>query len=239
MAQDFLSDTELFYGDFSISDKSLTLEGAEFEHLSKVLRMCAGDGINICNGSGLIAEAIIEKLDRRNAEIKIISFKTRENLSKNIQFWIPILRLSDRLETAVEKLVELGFTRIVLYASDRSVKKTVNLERINKIALAAMKQSLRYYLPIISFDKQLRVQNFKGASVGLFDQRGAQEFLSFAKEIDLSEEYVFVFGPEGGFSEREITELKGHSPIRLTGNRLRSETAIISAASVLAVIKNL
>ncbi len=101
----------------------------------------------------------------------------------NITIFIPILKSSDRMETALEKCVELGFTNFVIFSAEKSPKKGIKLNRLDKIALAAMKQSLQSNKPKIvcpeldEFFKQKNVQNI------MFDQLADKSILECHKGL--------------------------------------------------------
>jgi 16S rRNA (uracil1498-N3)-methyltransferase len=135
---------------------------------------------------------------------------------------------------AVEKLVELGFTNIIVYNSSRTLAKGFNPDKLKKVLVAAVKQSLRAYLPDISFCRNLN--KFNGENICIFEQQSELPISDFLKQIDKNKKYTFLLGPEGGLSEEEINNLSPTAMLKLSDYRLRSETAIISAAAIIASI---
>lgn len=203
----------------------------EYHHATKVMRNKVGDKIYSTDGNGNIYEGIITSIENKSILVDVLKSISYTNRLKHFSFCIPGLRNPDRFKFALEKCTELGVTNFVLFNSERSVSKGFNLDRINKILLSAMKQSLQAYLPKVEvFDS---VKRFKELAVEkvLFEQNSDSR-LEY-QEFDISKEYYFIFGPEGGFSKKEILEIQPTCVLNLAENRLRSETAIIKVASIL------
>jgi 16S rRNA (uracil1498-N3)-methyltransferase len=223
---EYLSNKQLYYS----SDSDYTLTGEEAHHVIRVMRHRIDDKIFITDGNGFIRESRIISLEKEKiTSVEIKNYKY-QNEFKNLHFCIPILKNPDRLSFAIEKGVELGITNFIFYLSGVSVKKEIKLERYLKIGIAAMKQSLRAYAP--SFQKIATFEELNADYIYYFDQNGTTD-LSFRK-IANDNQTVFIFGSESGFSNTEIDFLKDKKSLRLTQNRLRSETAIITAASILS-----
>lgn len=226
----YLSNIELYYSpQESFNGNSVTVSGEEFQHLSRVMRHKIDDEIFITNGYGKIFTCKITSIGKYYLNAEILSFESYQNNLENIFFCIPKLKSPERFEFALEKCVELGITNFIIFESMRTVAKSNKVERWEKILLAAMKQSLRSYLPkIISVTGFKNILELDGTKI-LFEQN-AQKKLS---ELKLSNEknHYFIFGPEGGLDKKEI-ELAGEGNLfQLTDNRLRSETAIVFAAA--------
>ena len=151
-----LSNIELYYSsEEHISDETISLVGDEFKHAVKVMRSKTGDTIFITNGNGLIFKTGILSINKEKLSTNIIETIKTENKFKNIFFCIPKLKNPDRFGFAIEKCVELGVTNFIIFESKRTIAKGTNIKRWEKIALAAMKQSLRAFLPIIKLVKNL------------------------------------------------------------------------------------
>ena len=151
-----LSNIELFYSAReNFSDEIILLTGDEFKHAVKVMRSKICDTIYITNGYGLIFKTEILSFKKDNLSTRIIETIKTENKFENIFFCIPKLKNPDRFKFAIEKCVELGITNFIIFESKRTIAKGTNIKRWEKIALAAMKQSLRAYLPKIKLVKNL------------------------------------------------------------------------------------
>lgn len=233
MGQAFLSDVELYYSSHSIYDESILLDGEEAHHITNVMRHKIGDEIYITNGTGSIFKSVVAEIGKRNILAKVIDTYLYKNRFENIWFCISRLKSADRFEFALEKCVELGITNFIIYDSKRTVAKGEKTDRWNKILLAAMKQSLRAWLPKIQYEKSLdEITKLEGKKI-IFDQNAEKNFISILNPKFLIGNYFLIFGPEGGLTEEEMNIPAGVLRKKLTDNRLRSETAIVTAASLL------
>ncbi|MEW6701975.1 MAG: RsmE family RNA methyltransferase [Bacteroidota bacterium] len=260
----FLSDVELYYTNQPVIDNSIRIEGEECHHIVDVMRHKVGDEIFITDGFGVIYQSNISAVEKKKIIAGIIDSKKYENKFSNVWFCVPRLKSAERFEFALEKSVELGITNFIVFDSKRTVTKGAKIERWRKILLAAMKQSLRAWLPNISYAKSIyEIANACGEKI-FFDQNASQTFQQFLSAntqsilrksakggfgpSEKADSYYFLFGPEGGFTEEELKTCLLCLPdrqetgkmansvlrIRLTENRLRSETAIVTAASILS-----
>ncbi|MEJ2506258.1 MAG: RsmE family RNA methyltransferase, partial [Ignavibacteriaceae bacterium] len=161
---------------------------------------------------------------------KVLDEIKKENKFANICFCIPRLKNPERLKFSIEKCVELGVTNFILFNSERTISKFSKIERWKKIALSAIKQSLHAYLPQIKIVSSLdEISELTGEKI-LLDQNAKHKFI-FSNRRDKN--YYFIFGPEGGLSEKEINLFEEAKIFSLGEYRLRSETAIIKCASLL------
>ena len=226
-----LSNIELYYSyEEHISDKIISLTGDEFKHIVKVMRNNVGDTLFITNGTGLIFETEILSIEKNKVSARIIETIKTENKFENIFFCIPKLKNPDRFKFAIEKCVELGITNFVIFESARTIAKGTNIKRWEKIALAAMKQSLRAYLPKIKFEKNLSsIAESNGEKI-IFEQNAKRKFQF---DFVMDKKNYFIFGPEGGLTENEINLFDTELIYSLSDYRLRSETAIVKAASII------
>ncbi|MFZ1280003.1 MAG: RsmE family RNA methyltransferase [Ignavibacteriaceae bacterium] len=229
---EYLSNIELYFTSFvSEDEKYFTLLDDEFHHSTKVMRNKISDKLFATNGKGKIFEGSIEEMSKDFLKSTIIKIYKYQNNLDNIAFCIPNLKNPERLKFAFEKCTELGITNFLLYKPEHSVGKNLNTERLSKITLAAMKQSLRAFLPKIEAINSVTDLVKSDSGILLFEQTASTKLSDF--KLDEDKKYIFVFGPEGGFSENEFTLLKDSTKLKLTENRLRSETAILKAASMI------
>ncbi len=230
---EYLSNKELYFcSSVNFEEQIFFLEDDEFHHAIKVMRNKKGDKVFASDGKGKILEGFIEDIVKDNLKSKIIKTYEYKNELGNYIFCMPNLKNPERLKFALEKCTELGITKFILFNSEHTVSKGFNLGRLNKIVLSAMKQSLRAYLPKIEVVNSITELNSFGDEKVLFDQSGSIKPSDYKFDKHLN--YLMIFGPEGGFSEKEISELNRSTILKLTDNRLRTETAIIKAASLIS-----
>ena len=225
-----LSDIELYYSSSKLVEiEKITLQGEELHHAVNVMRNSVGDLIHITDGEGTIYKSEIVEIKKINLIAAIEEKLIYENGAANIWFCIPVLKNPDRLKFSVEKCVELGITNFIVFTSKHTISKKINIEKLEKTILAAMKQSLRAFLPKISTSRFDEIIKFPGTKI-LFDQKAKSVFDG---DFNLKEPTYFLFGPEGGFDETEINSVRPENRFALSANRLRSETAIIKCASLI------
>ena len=232
MILQYLSDIELYYSSpENISNNEIRISGDDYKHIVKVMRHSVGDEIYVTDGKGEIFLSTIEDIKKDflvASEKKALKY---ENEFSNIFFCIPKLKSSDRLEFALEKSTELGITNFIIFDSERAIHKSDKKERLGKIALSAMKQSLRSYLPVITAINSLKdIYKLEGNKIVL--EQKSEKKISELK-INREENYYFIFGPEGGFTKEELNLFD--EKYKLADNRLRTETAIIKCASLIFV----
>jgi 16S rRNA (uracil1498-N3)-methyltransferase len=226
-----LFNIELYYSsEYNISDETISLTNDEFKHAVKVMRSKIGDIIYITNGTGLIFKSEILSLKKDKLSTRIIETIKNENKFESIFFCIPKLKNPDRFKFAIEKCVELGVTNFIIFESKRTVARGTNIKRWEKIALAAMKQSLRAFLPKIILVKNLSdIAESNGKKI-IFEQNAERKFQF---EFETDKKYYFIFGPEGGLTENELKLFDTDLIYSLSDHRLRSETAIVKVASLI------
>lgn len=211
------------------------LDVEDSRHCVKVLRKTTKDTIHIVDGTGGLYECEISKANDKKCEFKIISeqrdFQQRESY---LHIAIAPTKNADRLEWFIEKCVEIGIDEISLIQTKHSERKQQKVERLEKIAISAMKQSLKAYLPkineLMSFDKFLKtVKQEQKFLAHLTDD--SKPLVSLLKP---QSSYCIMIGPEGDFSREEILQAKQEKFVWVTlGNsRLRTETAGIVACTL-------
>ncbi|MCM1474736.1 MAG: 16S rRNA (uracil(1498)-N(3))-methyltransferase [Muribaculaceae bacterium] len=222
-----------FYAPEIESERSLPKE--ESAHAVRVLRHHAGDEIEVVDGKGSLFRCIL--LDEHSSHTALEILERRE-LPK---VWTPNLTLAvaptknmDRMEWLVEKAVEVGVDRIVPLLCARSERKVVKTERLRKIAVSAMKQSLKAILPkidemtsILDFLKDESVVSNRQLMFGYCsDEAGRSRFVD---KYTPGSSLTILIGPEGDFSQKEVEAAisSGFLPVTFGDNRLRTETAAL------------
>ncbi len=216
-------------------------------HISKVLRMGPGDRVLVFDGTGREFEAEIARVAEDGIEAKILSERKSEYEPKVRVTLFQGIPKAGKLETIVQKAVELGAARIVPYRADRSVAKIPSgekgrqkTERLNKIAREAAKQCGRGIIPKVSDAVSLsEMKEIIGGIDGvimLCEELGHKGRRNLREILARGFETVgIIIGPEGGFSAREteaLSELENVYPAGLGKRILRTETAAVAALSV-------
>jgi len=231
MNEQHLSNIELYYSPDGTINNHILINGEDFNHIIKVMRHSEQDIIYITDGRGNIHKSLIHSINKLSLSAEPVKTYHYENVNQNNFFCIPKLRNSDRFEFALEKCVELGVTNFIIFESIRTVSKNKRTDRWNKILIAAMKQSLRCYLPEIKVVSSIKeIFSFYGEKIG-FEQNSYNKISALKIIPDVN--YYYIFGPEGGLDKDELEMFNPESIYNLADNRLRTETAIIKAASLL------
>jgi 16S rRNA (uracil1498-N3)-methyltransferase len=218
-------------------ENNLLLEGEEFHHLAKVMRIRLGETIEIVNGQGEFAEAEVISLNKKNCELKILSHKKVPLPEQSLILALALTRPAS-LEWTLEKATELGATEFWLFPGERSEKKDLSnsqIHRLETIVINALKQCGRLYLP--KFVLKPPLEQWQPPSGSLY-------FGDFSTTAPLKAPFdktvTFFIGPEKGFSPAETSllreKLKAH-PISLHENTLRAETAAIAVLSQFSLLR--
>jgi 16S rRNA (uracil1498-N3)-methyltransferase len=234
-----MKEVELYYSiDIDEEKKKLILDESESMHLTKVMRHNVGETIYVTDGKGKIFQAKISDIEDKRVICEVVYSKSYDNPLEGIVFCFPRLKNNDRFEFALEKSIELGITNFIVFESKRTVAKGDKLVRWRKIALSAMKQSLKAYMPDIEFIKSTDKLSEQTGDKIVVEQQGNKrlEEVDFIKVSKANEKLMVIFGPEGGLNDSEIEMLSGDESniYKLHDSRLRSETAITYAASIIS-----
>ena len=188
------------------------------------------------DGRGLFYEGIIVDADAHQCGFDIHSTYPEPQRNFRIHIGVSPTKNTDRIEWFVEKAVEFGIDEISIVICDHTERQNLKLDRLHKMAVSAMKQSLKASLPVIHPLTDIRTFI-----------KGYSEFEKFIASVDpdnnqllqslviAGRPYVVLIGPEGDFSREELllAESKGYRKISLGPSRLRTETAAIAACHIL------
>ncbi len=219
--------------------KIQVLSEEDSRHCVKVLRQNVGDIIYVVDGNGGLYTCEISKVDSRKCEL--IIREEQLNYGKTdfyLHLAIAPTKNSDRLEWMIEKCVEIGIHEISLIQTKHTEKKNQRTERLTKIAISAIKQSLKAYLPkineVTSFDKFIANCN----SNQKFIAHLSDEAQPLHQVLEPNRSTCILIGPEGDFTKEEIDlAQKADFQIVMLGNsRLRTETAGLVATTITNII---
>ena len=150
-------------------------------------------------------------------------------------------KLNDRFEWFLEKATEIGVHQITPIICERSERKVLKRERMQKVIQAAMKQSLQSYLPVLN--EAVSLKSFLERpleGLGFIAHCAEGEKLELKRRVAADKDVVILIGPEGDFSNKELNVAfkQGFLPVSLGKNRLRTETAALVACTTVAMINN-
>lgn len=205
----------------------------EAQHCIRVLRLTAGDEITLTDGKGNFYRAEISAATNKRCLVNIIETIYQEPLWPcHLHIAVAPTKNMDRNEWFAEKATEIGFDELTFLNCRFSERKVIKTERIEKILVSAIKQSLKARLPVLNemtdFDKFIS-RDFKGQKFIAHCYEGEKPLLRDV--LQKGEDALVLIGPEGDFSEEEVKKAieKGFIPISLGKSRLRTETAALVA----------
>lgn len=234
---------KFFVSPNQIGEDIIEIIGDDAKHISTVLRGKVGENITICDGLGTDYECCISEINKKSITAKINKKHKNENEpSIKITLFQALPKL-DKMETVIQKCIEIGVDRIVPVISEHTVvkindKAEKKLDRFRKIAEAAAKQCGRGKIPQVSdittFKDAVNAAKELDCSIIPYEKEKDRTIKSFVKEFDGKSIGIFI-GPEGGFSEDEIKlcSENGIKSITLGKRILRTETAGLVASVIL------
>jgi len=225
-----------FYQQELIKSGVFILNEETSKHCIQVLRMKTGETMHLTDGKGGLCKAIITNEHKRNCEVNIVESTFQEHKGRKVTIGISLLKNANRLEWFLEKATELGITEIIPLLCQRTEKQQFRFDRMNQILISAMLQSQQIWLPILHQPTKLEeVINSSVHSQKLIAhcEEGTKQSIN---ELKIANEVQILVGPEGDFSptEIELALQNGYLPTSLGNTRLRTETAGIVVATLLA-----
>lgn len=225
----------LFYAP-DIKD-TLELPQEEAQHAVRVLRLKEGEQISVTDGQGHFYISEIATATQKHCMVNILEEQTQEPLWRGrLEIAVAPTKNMDRMEWLAEKATEIGLDSLTFLDCAFSERRVMKTERIEKILISAMKQSLKARLPhvegMVRF-KDFIHRDFKGQKFICHCYK--EEKKELKDLVGKDSDAVVLIGPEGDFSEEEVREaLKmGFQPVSLGPSRLRTETAALVACHIL------
>ena len=235
-----MNNLRLFYQK-KLSDNLIgNLDKKQSHYVSKVMRLRENDEFNVFNESGEWT-AQIKKINKTGIEFQIV--KQLRSKESRAEIWLAFSPIkSNYFNFMIQKSTELGVTRFIPVIFERSIVRKINNDRLKKIIIEATEQSNRICTPEI--ESPVKLQNFLSTyedkiKLIFTDLNSKKKKISLIKSE--KKPLCILIGPEGDFSESErlkILNFKDVETIKLNNNILRSETAAISALSVINFIIN-
>lgn len=242
-----------FFGQVDFEKNTVLLENEEAHHCALVLRMQKGEkiGVLVSQPSASICYAELNHVHKKICTGKILEIQAFPPPKVQLQFIISPPKNNERLEWLVEKLVELQAGSIYFVKSERCIRKSINLNRLHQISLAAAKQSANPILPELkyysSLDSLLSELPEDALHLLLHCEPSEQKVLPTLtlfqniQKQNLSDIIIYI-GPEGDWTIEEINTIRhlfnNILEIDLGNTRLRTETAVICTASLLKIIQS-
>ena len=233
-----MSNIRLFFSNLLSVNLTDKLDKSQSHYLSKVMRVKKNEVFSLFNKEGEW-EAKILGISKSIVEFKITKqLRQKENIKK---LWLAFSPIKSNYQNfMIQKATELGVTKFLPIIFDRTVVRKVNKERLEKIVIEASEQSNRINVP--SFESPQNLDNFlkKNSMDLIFTDLNSNN--NKVDKLRLTDKPVcIIIGPEGDFSEAErdkILSFKGVQPVKINENILRSETAVISAISIVNYVIN-
>ncbi len=220
-------------------EKTLTLNEQESRHCISVLRHKENDEITVADGNGSYFKCVITSARPKKCEVDIVSKETFDRRNIYIHLAMAPTKNIDRTEWFVEKAMEIGVEKITLLKCEHSERKRVRIDRLEKIVVAATKQSLKPYKPEL-----IDMVDFKD-----FVEKERAGFIAHCNSLQLDHlkniytpgtDATLLIGPEGDFSpaEVELALKNGFKEVSLGNSRLRTETAGIVGCTILNMLND-
>ena len=217
-----------------INSADYMLNEEESRHCMKVLRLVIGDVVHLIDGCGGLYEAEIINESKRNVTLHVLK-TTSEYQKRNHRLHIAVAPTKniDRLEWFLEKATEIGIDEITPLICDRSERKVIKEDRLNKVITSAVKQSLQAYHPqlneAVNYKEFIKKYSAENKMIAHCIDGEPRQFISDV--ISAGQSCLILIGPEGDFSPDEIQHAlqNNFKPLTLGNTRLRTETAALAA----------
>ncbi len=227
-----MGNIRLFFSNPITNGMTGMLDKSQSHYLNKVMRIKENEFFSLFNNKGEW-EAKILKIFKGLVEFEIIKqLRQKENMK---DLWLAFSPIKSNYQNfMIQKATELGVTKFLPIIFDRTIVRSINVERLKKIVIEASEQSNRINIP--SIEQTQNLESFLNSNlVDLI----FTDLNSTNKKIDksklTSKPTCIIVGPEGDFSELErekILTFNGVQALKISENILRSETAVISAISI-------
>ena len=233
-----MSNIRLFFKESLSLNLISKLDKSQSHYLSKVMRINIGQSFSLFNQTGEW-EAKIKEINKGIVEFSVI--KKLRSASNEREIWLAFAPIKlNYLNLMIQKATELGVTKFIPILTERTIVRKLNDKRLNKIIIEASEQSNRLKVP--KLDRILKLDNFlklnRNTNIIFGDLNTNNNKINF----NSSDPLCILIGPEGDFTVKErenILKLKKLIPLKINKNILRSETAAISALSIINYCLNL
>ena len=222
----------------NIKNSTFVLDEKESHHVVSVLRLKKNDQLTLTDGQGTIYKAILNEAHKKAVKGKILNKEfIKHERNYKVHLALPLIKNS-RFKIALEKSVELGVDELTPIRFDKSVKSSINHDKLLSSIHSACKQSMRAYFPRLNKLKNF-TEWYDDQSVNIVclinSDKTIIEQLDTIKNLSKNKKINLIVGPEGDFSENEkkIINEKNFIKVNLGRTILRTETAIVSLISII------
>lgn len=231
-----MSALPVFYEDALLQPgKELSLSEDTARHVVQVLRMTAGEQLQLANGKGIAAMAVIREAGKKKCTVSIESMQEIPLPAPALHMGIAFTKNTSRNEWLLEKVTEMGVQRIIPLITTRTERERFRFDRWNSILVSAMMQSQQYWLPVLAEPtplEELLDQPFEG---NICIAHCMNDLLKkpLKETLQPGRNTLLLIGPEGDFTAAEVTLAmqRGAAGIGLGATRLRTETAAMAAVA--------
>ena len=233
-----MSNIRLFFKESLSLNLTAKLDKSQSQYVNKVMRIKVGEVFSLFNSSGEWESKILI-ISKSIVEFNITKQLRQKESTKEL--WLAFSPIkSNYFNFMIQKATELGVTKFLPIIFDRTIVRKINKERLEKVIIEAAEQSNRINVPSIENPQSLKsFLNNEKMDLIFTDLNSENKKLDFNKLTH--NPTCVIIGPEGDFSEEERGEIlafKGVQPIKINENILRSETAVISALSIVNYLIN-
>ena len=233
-----MSNIRLFFSNILSANLTDKLDKSQSHYLTKVMRVKENEVFSLFNKEGEWEAKIL------GISKSIVEFKTTKQLRQKEntkELWLAFSPIKSNYQNfMIQKATELGVTKFLPIIFDRTVVRKINKERLEKIVIEASEQSNRINVPLIESPQTLDIFLKKNSMDLIFTDLNSDN-IKIDKSKLTDKPVCIIIGPEGDFSETErdrILSFKGVQSVKINENILRSETAVISAISIVNYVIN-
>ena len=234
-----MSNVRLFFPNNILENTTSLLSKEHTHYIVNVMRLKRGSKINFFNKEGEWLSEIVF-LERDRVEVKFLNKLKNSSTVSNIELAICLVKKTP-MEIILQKATELGVSKITPIISERTEVKELNLERANKITIEATEQSNQLKPPIINKVTKLKDFISNNKDIKIFFANVNSKYKLKSADIEKGQSISILIGPEGDFSPQELELILATSNLTsftLSRNILRTDTAVISAISLVNFIHN-
>ncbi len=232
---------QLFFCENLALNTEVILSQEESFHAAQVLRMRSGDFIHLTDGLGHLFKGELLNVDSKKSLVRLVEELPLKPATSHLHIAIAPTKNIDRFEWFLEKATEIGIAEVTPLLCRYSERKEIKPERLNKVIVAAAKQSHHFMFPrlnpILKFEEFINSSTSENKYIAHCE---SSEKNDFGKSIIGKKSSLLLIGPEGDFSEQEIQLAisNNYLPVSLGESRLRTETAGVYACAVFNALTN-